>query len=181
MWIIWPGQYIRRLFVKCFVSSNSSHFSHALSWTKASLCKGVYASTFHPLPISPSADNRNPFISQLSTFTLSLFAFPLKLYSLSVSAASGLLFQSAQNTPVFVWSVSFIFLTLDVLQGRGGQGRMGKRRRSRRRRGARHTRDVGQIPLLWGVLGIRDMVGPLEHRDSWRRVTRPVAAVSGRR
>ncbi len=118
-----------------------------------------------PLSSDLPANNRNPFIFHLSTFpllSLSLRPPSLNYHTLSLSPASGLLFQSAQNTPVFVWSVSFIFLTLDGLQGRGGQERMGKRRRRRRRR---LTGVAGQIPLLWGALGIRGMVRPLE--PSW--------------
>ncbi len=151
--------------------SSLTHSSLSLSLSLSSLSLSLSLS--HSLSLSESPlSSLSPPISQLTTTTPSssisplslsfyLFVLLLKL-SYSLSPASGLHFQSAQNTPVFVWSVSFIFLTLDGLQGRGGQERMGKRRRRRRR----HLTGVaGQIPLLWGALGIRDMVRPLE--PSW--------------
>ncbi len=99
--------------------------SHAGCWTKASLCKGVYAFTFSLLSLSPiptfiplssdlPANNRNPFIFHLSTFPLSL-SLSLRPPSLTIILSLCLLprvsFSNQHRTHLFLFGVSLLFFS----------------------------------------------------------------------
>lgn len=100
--------------------------------------------------------------SYISTHFLLLSPSQTIILYLSLSHASGLLFQSAKNTPV-LFGVSLLFFSR-LMDCRGEEG-WKEWERGGKGGGDISPGDAGQIPLLWGVLGIRDMVRPLE--PSW--------------